>query len=41
MDLIQNILLIAAVVFAFWVLYDKFLKKKKKTDGCGNDNCGC
>ena len=41
MDITQNILLIAAVVFAFWILYDKFFKKKKKANGCSNDDCGC
>ncbi len=41
MDIIQNILVVLAVVFALWVLYAKFFKKRKKVKSCGGDDCGC
>jgi hypothetical protein len=39
--MIQNILVIAASLFAVWILYSKFFKKTKKSKACGNDDCGC
>lgn len=39
--MIQNILVIATVIFAIWILYSKFFKKSKDKKACGNDDCGC
>ena len=41
MELTQNILVIAATLFAVWILYAKFFKKAKSSKACGNDDCGC
>jgi len=41
MQILQNILVIIAAIFAVWVLYAKFFKKKKTSGNCGGDDCGC
>jgi len=41
MEILQNILVALAALFAVWILYAKFFKKEKKAKSCGHDNCGC
>lgn len=41
MNWIQNILVIATVILALYIVYDKFFKQKQNKKGCGNDGCGC
>ena len=43
-DLIQNIMIIAALITAVGFLFKKFFGiplRKKSSKACGQDNCGC
>ena len=39
--MIQEILVVLALVIAVSFLVKKFFFKKKKSGDCGEDNCGC
>jgi hypothetical protein len=39
--IIQNIFVLAAVLFAVGFLFKKFFWQKKAKKSCGSDGCGC